>query len=85
MSIGETALTRRKLLKTTLQSGVAAGAALVIGFDLPRFAKGAPEKPVINPLRAWIKIDQSGSSDADVLEIRNGTGRCYFVAHDFGG
>ncbi len=53
------ALTRRTLLKTTLQTGATAGAALVIGFDVSP-AKGAPEKPVVNPLTAWVKIDQSG-------------------------
>jgi isoquinoline 1-oxidoreductase subunit beta len=58
MSASSTTLTRRTLLKT----GATAGAALVIGFEIPR-AKGAPEpeKPVVNPLSAWVKIDQSGA------------------------
>jgi isoquinoline 1-oxidoreductase beta subunit len=53
-------LTRRRLLKSTLQSGVAAGAALVIGFEVPRTAKAAPGKPVINPVKAWLRVDQDG-------------------------
>jgi isoquinoline 1-oxidoreductase beta subunit len=53
-------LSRRTLLKSTVQSGLAAGAALVIGFEVPRVVKGAPEKPVVNPVKAWLKIDQNG-------------------------
>lgn len=60
MSEPSASLTRRTLLKTTLQTGATAGAALVIGFDVPS-AKGAPDKPVVNPLKAWIKIDQNGA------------------------
>ncbi len=58
MSAPVTAVTRRTLLKTALQSSAA---ALVIGFEVPR-AKGAPDKPVVNPLQAWVKIDQSGQA-----------------------
>jgi isoquinoline 1-oxidoreductase beta subunit len=57
MSSTSASLTRRTLLKT-------AGAALVIGFEVPIKAKaapGKPEKPVVNPLSAWIKVDQSGT------------------------
>lgn len=60
MSAGTVTLTRRALLKSTLEIG---GAALVIGFEVPRAAKaakGAPEKAVVNPLKAWVKIDQTG-------------------------
>jgi isoquinoline 1-oxidoreductase subunit beta len=58
----DSSLTRRTLLKSTLQSGVAAGVALVIGFEVPKVAKAAPEKPPApNPLKAWLKIDQNGS------------------------
>ena len=62
MSAPSATLTRRTLLKTTLQAGATAGAALVVGFEVPR-AKGAsePEKPAVNPLSAWVKIDQSGA------------------------
>ncbi len=55
-----TAVTRRTVLKTTLTTGAVAGAALVIGFEVPQ-AKGSLEKPVVNPLTAWIKIDQNGA------------------------
>src|SRR5438128_11908763 len=60
MSTASTTLTRRTLLKTSFQAGATAGAALVIGFDVPS-AKAAPEKPVVNPLTAWVKIDQNGA------------------------
>ena len=52
-------LTRRTLIKTTLQSGAVAGAALVLGFEVPARAK-APDKPVANPLKAWVAIDSNG-------------------------
>ncbi len=52
-----TEVSRRKVL----QSGLAAGAALVIGFEFAPKAKGAPEKVIVNPLRAWVRIDQSGA------------------------
>jgi isoquinoline 1-oxidoreductase subunit beta len=45
-------VSRRTLLKTS--------AALVIGFEVPRRLKGAPDKPVVNPLKAWLKIDARG-------------------------
>jgi isoquinoline 1-oxidoreductase beta subunit len=50
MSAAMDVLTRRNLLKT---------AALVLSFDVP-VVKAAPEKPRVNPLTAWIKIDSSG-------------------------
>ncbi len=49
-------LSRRALLK----SGVAASATLVIGIDITGTVKAESEKPAVNPLSAWIKIDQSG-------------------------
>ncbi|HEY6988204.1 MAG TPA: molybdopterin cofactor-binding domain-containing protein, partial [Bryobacteraceae bacterium] len=56
MNSATASLTRRTLLKT-------AGAALVIGFEVPvkARAKAAPEKPAVNPLSAWVKVDQSGT------------------------
>ena len=51
------AISRRTALRTTLQT--AAGAALVIGFEVPR-SRAASEKPVVNPLTSWIKIDNRG-------------------------
>ena len=52
-------LTRRTLIKTTLQSGAVAGAALVLGFEVPARAK-PPAKAVANPLKAWVAIDSNG-------------------------
>ena len=53
-----TTISRRTLLKSVAQTG----AALVIAVEAPRpFAKGEPAKPVANPLKAWIAIDQSGA------------------------
>jgi isoquinoline 1-oxidoreductase subunit beta len=49
-------LSRRFVLKTV----AATGAALVIGFDLPRTLKGANEKAPVSPLRSWIRIDHDG-------------------------
>lgn len=46
---------RRGLLK----SAVGTGAALVIGFDVFRIAKGQNASPV-DPFRSWIRIDGSG-------------------------
>ncbi len=60
MSAAQSTVSRRTILKTTLQTGAAAGAALLIGFDIPE-AKAAPDKPVVNPLKAWVKIDQTGA------------------------
>ncbi len=57
MSTTTNAISRRAALKTTLQT--AAGATLVIGIDVPR-AKAANEKPLVNPLTSWIKIDSQG-------------------------
>jgi len=49
-------ISRRGVLKTA----AIAGAALVIGFDLPQKVRGANEKAPVNPLRSWIRIDSSG-------------------------
>src|SRR5579875_3513337 len=57
MSAAVAGLTRRKLLK----SAGSAGAALVIAFEVPRKAKGEPAKPTINPVKAWIRIDENGA------------------------
>ncbi len=54
------ALSRRTLLKTTLQSGAVAGAALVIGFDFSARAQGPEKKVAVNPVKSWIRIDQAG-------------------------
>ncbi len=43
-----------------LKSAAIAGAALVIGFDVPQKARGANEKVPVNPLRSWIRIDTAG-------------------------
>ena len=51
MSAATVDMTRRTLLKT---------AALVIGFEIPAAAQTMPEKPRVNPLQAWLKIDASG-------------------------
>ncbi len=56
MSATSTTLSRRTLLKATLESGAA---ALIIGFDVPRPARAA-EDPATNPLQAWVKIDRGG-------------------------
>jgi isoquinoline 1-oxidoreductase subunit beta len=53
-------LTRRKLLKTTAQAATTAGAALIIGFEVPRIAKSEPEKKPVNPLQAWVRVDANG-------------------------
>lgn len=49
-------LSRRSLLK----SAAAAGAALVIGFDIPRTARAATEKQPVSPFHSWVRIDQAG-------------------------
>ncbi|HEX7360170.1 MAG TPA: xanthine dehydrogenase family protein molybdopterin-binding subunit [Bryobacteraceae bacterium] len=54
-----TNLTRRSLLK----SSVSAAAALVIGFDVPQEAaaqKPIRKKPMPNPIKAWLRINQDG-------------------------
>jgi isoquinoline 1-oxidoreductase subunit beta len=57
MSATVAGVTRRGLLKTA----GSVGAALVISFEVPRAAKGEPAKPAINPVKAWIKIEQNGT------------------------
>jgi isoquinoline 1-oxidoreductase beta subunit len=58
-------MTRRTLLKT---------AALVIGFEIPAAAKAVPEKPRVNPLQAWIKIDGSGKATLAYSKSEMGQG-----------
>ncbi len=53
-------LTRRKLLRTAAQAATTAGAALVIGFEVPRIVKAEPEKKPVNPLQAWVRVDANG-------------------------
>lgn len=65
------AISRRTALKTTLKT--AAGAALVIGFEVPP-AKAANEKPVINPLTSWIQIDQQGQITLSYSKSEMGQG-----------
>ncbi|MBV9612593.1 MAG: xanthine dehydrogenase family protein molybdopterin-binding subunit, partial [Acidobacteriaceae bacterium] len=60
MSATANALSRRTLLKNTVKTGATAGAVLAIGFDVTP-AKASPEKAVVNPLKAWVKIDQTGA------------------------
>jgi len=57
MSATAAGMTRRGLLKSV----GSVGAALVISFEVPRQVKGEPAKPVINPVKAWIKIEQNGT------------------------
>jgi isoquinoline 1-oxidoreductase beta subunit len=50
-------ISRRGLLK----SAATAGGVLLIGFEVPRIAKGeAAAKEPVSPFRSWIRIDQSG-------------------------
>jgi isoquinoline 1-oxidoreductase subunit beta len=54
-SLSESAVSRRTFLKTS----AAGGAALLIGFHIPARASDPAqeqEKPVINPLNAWVRI-----------------------------
>ena len=52
-----TQVSRRNILKSA-----AAGAVLLIGFDVPRQAKGASgETAPVNPFRSWIQIDEAGN------------------------
>src|SRR6185437_9252177 len=67
MNATTASLTRRTLLKST-------GAALVIAFDVPAKVKAAPEKPVVNPLKAWIKIDQGGAVTLSYSKSEMGQG-----------
>ena len=55
-SVSKPKLSRRTLLK----SAATAGAALIIGFDVPRVLKGADAKPPVSPFRSWVRIDQAG-------------------------
>ncbi len=63
-------VSRRTALKKTLQ---AAGAALVVNFEIPR-AQAANEKPVVNPLTSWIKIDQQGKITLSYSKSEMGQG-----------
>lgn len=49
-------LTRRSLLKST-----GSAAALIIAVEAPCTSKAEPAKPIINPVTAFIKIDQNGT------------------------
>ena len=60
MSTAPKALSRRSLLKTTLKTGMTAGTALIIGFEVSPTLHAEPEKAVANPLATWIKIDSNG-------------------------
>ncbi|MBV8070493.1 MAG: xanthine dehydrogenase family protein molybdopterin-binding subunit [Acidobacteriaceae bacterium] len=53
-------LSRRTLIKTGLQGSAVAGAALVIGFDVAARAQEPEKKVAINPLKAWLRVDQNG-------------------------
>jgi CO/xanthine dehydrogenase Mo-binding subunit len=46
--------------RTLLKSAVTAGAALVVGFEVPQIAKADPAKAAVNPFRAWVRIDRAG-------------------------
>ena len=70
-SITTNAISRRTALKATLQT--AAGAALVIGFEVPR-TEAANEKPVVNPLTSWIKIDAQGKITLSYSKSEMGQG-----------
>jgi isoquinoline 1-oxidoreductase beta subunit len=65
------AISRRTALKTTFQT--AAGAALVIGLEVPR-GKAANEKPLVNPLTSWIKIDDQGKITLSYSKSEMGQG-----------
>jgi isoquinoline 1-oxidoreductase beta subunit len=71
MSTTKNAITRRAALKSTFTT--AAGAALVIGFDAAPL-KAAYEKPVVNPLTSWIKIDQQGQITLSYSKSEMGQG-----------
>ncbi len=65
-------ISRRTALKTTLKT--VAGAALVVSFDVPT-AKAADEKSAaVNPLKSWIKIDQSGKITLSYSKSEMGQG-----------
>ena len=53
----ETSISRRGLLKA-----VGTGAVLLVGFEVPRVAKGDDKAAApVNPLKSWVRIDQSGT------------------------
>lgn len=57
MKTSDSGMTRRSLLKTA----GGAGATLVIAFEVKTKVKAASEKPVVNPVKAWLKIDRNGA------------------------
>jgi isoquinoline 1-oxidoreductase beta subunit len=62
---------RREFLKT----GAAGGAALLIGFHLPMLhAQQAQERPLLNPINTWLKIDKSGEVTLSVAKSEMGQG-----------
>ncbi len=63
-------ISRRTALTAALQT---AGAALVIGFDVPS-AKAEPQKPVVNPLTSWIRIDAQGGITLSYSKSEMGQG-----------
>jgi isoquinoline 1-oxidoreductase beta subunit len=71
MSTINNAISRRTALKTSLQT--AAGAALVINFDVP-LTKAADEKPLVNPLKSWIKVDSQGKITLSYSKSEMGQG-----------
>ncbi len=57
MSASAVYLSRRSVLR----SGLAAGAALLIGFDVfPRKAKADEKKAAVNPVKAWMRMEADG-------------------------
>ncbi|HEY6989794.1 MAG TPA: xanthine dehydrogenase family protein molybdopterin-binding subunit [Bryobacteraceae bacterium] len=58
-------MTRRTLLKS---------AALVIGFEIPAAAQAVAEKPRVNPIQAWIKIDSNGKATLAYSKSEMGQG-----------
>jgi isoquinoline 1-oxidoreductase subunit beta len=64
-------ITRRSALRSTLQT--AAGVALVLGFDT-KGVLAANEKPVVNPLTSWIKIDGTGKITLNYSKSEMGQG-----------
>jgi isoquinoline 1-oxidoreductase beta subunit len=63
-------ISRRTALTAALQT---AGAALVIGLEVPS-VKAGPEKTVVNPLTSWIKIDAQGGITLSYSKSEMGQG-----------
>ena len=71
MSTLTNAISRRTALKTTLQT--TAGSALVLSLDM-RQARAADEKPLVNPLTSWIRIDSQGAITLSYSKSEMGQG-----------